>query len=64
MRGWSQVELSRRAEVRQGTISDLENGKAKSIDLALLERLARAFEVDAGYLFVTTTGPTNKKRPK
>lgn len=63
VRGWSQEELSRRAEVRQATISDLENGKAKSIDLALLERLARAFEVDAGYLFVTTAGLTSRKRP-
>lgn len=60
VRGWSQEELSRRAEVRQATISDLENGKAKSVDLALLERLAKAFEVDAGYLFVTV--PSEPKR--
>lgn len=59
VRGWSQEELSRLANVRQATISDMENGKAKSVDLSLLERLAQAFGVDAGYLFVTV--PTEPK---
>ena len=62
VRGWSQEELSRRADVRQATISDMETGKAKSVDLALLERLARAFDVDAGYLFVTTSGEPKRRR--
>ncbi len=61
-RGWSQEELSRRADVRQATISDMENGKAKSVDLALLERLAGAFEVDAGYLFVTVIEAPKRRR--
>ena len=61
-RAWSQEELSRRADVRQATISDMENGKAKSVDLALLERLAAAFEVDAGYLFVTVAEEPSRRR--
>ncbi len=62
VRGWSQEELSRRAEIRQATVSDLETGKAKSVDLALLERLAKAFGVDAGYLFVTMPAEPKGRR--
>jgi len=62
VRGWSQEDLSSKAKVRQATISDMETGKAKSVDLALLERLAAAFEVDAGYLFVTVPEEPKPRR--
>jgi transcriptional regulator with XRE-family HTH domain len=51
-KGWSQRELSRRAGVRQATVSHLESGKVKTVDLSVLERLAKALQVDAGYLIV------------
>ena len=51
-RGWSQRELARRAGIRQATISHLESGRAKTVDLAILEKLARALDVDPGYLIV------------
>ena len=49
-KAWSQRELARRADVRQATISHLESGQAKTVDLGVLERLAKAFKCDAGYL--------------
>jgi transcriptional regulator with XRE-family HTH domain len=51
-RGWSQVHLGRQAGVNQATISRIENGQTTGIDFATLEALARALEVDPGYLIV------------
>lgn len=51
-RGWSQRELSRIAGVRQATVSHLESGNVQTLDLTVLERLAKALKVDAGYLIV------------
>jgi transcriptional regulator with XRE-family HTH domain len=51
-KGWSQRELARRAEVQQPTLSAIENGRTKGIDFETLEKLARVFEVDPGYLIV------------
>lgn len=53
-KGWSQAELGRRAKVRQAMLSELEAGKRQRIDLAILERLALALEVDPALLFLTT----------
>ena len=49
-RGWSQAELARRSGVPQPTISRIEARKTNSIDLANLERLAEALEVNAAVL--------------
>ncbi|MBA3342648.1 MAG: helix-turn-helix transcriptional regulator [Gemmatimonadaceae bacterium] len=49
-KGLSQAELGKLARVRQGTISDLENGKGRRIDLDVLERLATALGVKATML--------------
>ena len=51
-RGWSQRELSRRAEVRQATVSHLESRNVKTVDLSILERIAKALGCDPGYLIV------------
>ncbi len=51
-RGWSLRELARRAGIRHATLSRIENGQTSGVDFAVLERLAEALEVDAGYLVV------------
>ena len=52
VKGWSQVELGKRAGVRQATISHLESGNAKAVDLTVLEKVAKALGVAPGYLIV------------
>lgn len=59
-KGWSQAELAVRAETRQATISDLETGKSRRVEIDLLERLAEALEVEPGELIVR--GPARKKK--
>jgi transcriptional regulator with XRE-family HTH domain len=44
-RGWTQVELARRAGVRRATVSELESRQPQRVDLAVLERIARALRV-------------------
>ena len=51
-KGWSQRQLAQIAEVRQATVSHLESGNVQTVDLSVLERLAKALRVDAGYLIV------------
>ena len=51
-KGWSQRQLAQIAEVRQATVSHLESGNVQTVDLSVLERLAKALKVDAGYLIV------------
>ncbi len=51
-KGWSQVRLADEASTRQATISDLENNRAKRIELDLIERLAAALGVEPGDLIV------------
>ena len=50
--GWTQAELGRRANVRQATISAIENEQTKGVDFDVLERLAHALGVDPGLLIV------------
>lgn len=49
-KGWAQTELGEQAEVRRATIIRIERGPAKSIDLAVLEKLADALGVDPALL--------------
>ncbi len=51
-RGWSQAELANRSGVRRATISAIENDQTTGVDFETLEGLARALEVDPGYLIV------------
>jgi len=50
--GLSQRQLAAQAKVRQGTISAIERGDSSSIDLEVLDRIARALGVDPAILFV------------
>ena len=52
VKGWSQRELSRIAGVRQATVSHLESGNVKTVDLSILEKIAKALGCDPGYLLV------------
>ena len=51
-KGWSQAELSDKAGIRRATVSAIENDQTTGIDFETLEKLARALEVDPGYLIV------------
>ena len=46
-KGWSQAELARRAGIRQATVSKYERATLTSVDLRVLEKLAKALGVNA-----------------
>lgn len=48
----TQGELAERAGIRRATVNRLENARVKSIDLEVLEKLAKALGCDPGYLIV------------
>ena len=50
-KGVSQTQLGQLARVRQATISDLENGKGRRVDLDVIERIAKALGVEPKALF-------------
>jgi len=56
-KGLSQLELADRAKTRQGTISLLESGKTRRVDLDLLERIAKALGVSPAALIVVEAPP-------
>lgn len=49
-KGLTQQQLAEAVGVRQATISDLETGKSRRIELDLIERLAKALHVKPGEL--------------
>lgn len=49
-KGLTQLELATRAKVRQATLSAIENEQTKGVDFDVLERLAKALDVDPGFL--------------
>jgi transcriptional regulator with XRE-family HTH domain len=51
-KGWTQGQLAEEAAVTRATVNRLENGKTSSIDLTVLERLAKALGVAPGLLIV------------
>jgi transcriptional regulator with XRE-family HTH domain len=61
-RGWTQVELSNRANVRQASISELETGKSQRF-LRILEKVAAALGVTAASL-LDETEPTKQPRKR
>jgi transcriptional regulator with XRE-family HTH domain len=46
-KGWSQARLAHEANTRQATISGLETGATRRIELDVLDRIARALGVTA-----------------
>lgn len=59
--GLTQVELAQRAGVRQATISELETGKTRRMDLDVLDRLCAALNVKPGDL-LERSGARGRKR--
>lgn len=49
--GFTQQQLAAKAGVRQGTVSDIELGKGRRVDLDVLERIAAALGVPPLDLF-------------
>jgi transcriptional regulator with XRE-family HTH domain len=60
-RGWSQGKLADTAGVRQATISGLETGRIRRVQLDLLERLGKALGVDAASLLVSSRSSRKAK---
>ncbi|HEX9581614.1 MAG TPA: helix-turn-helix transcriptional regulator [Gemmatimonadales bacterium] len=59
--GLTQEALAERAGVRQATISDLETGKSRRIDLDILERIAKALGCEPGELIASVKGRPRKE---
>ncbi len=59
-KGLTQEELATIAQVRQATISDIENGNTDGVKFAVLERLADALGCEPGEL-VERVKPKRKK---
>lgn len=60
-KGFSQLELARRAEVRPATVIAIEKGRTTGVDFDVLERLAVALGVDPGFLVVRTAAKGKKR---
>ncbi len=54
-RGWSQLELARRARLRPATIHALYHSRVTGIDFETLERLSQALGVEPGQLLEQVT---------
>lgn len=59
-RGLTQAALAARAGVRKATVNRIENNRVTSIDLRVLEQLARALEIDPALLLVTAFAKARK----
>jgi putative transcriptional regulator len=59
-KGLSQEELATAVGIRRATISDLETGKSRRIELDTLEKLARVLGVKPAALLVAST-PKGKR---
>jgi len=60
-RGLTQVELARRAGVRQGTVSRIERHATMKIEFTVLEQLADALDVDPALLIARAPPPRRAK---
>ena len=60
--GLSQLALGELAGVRQATISELETGKTRRIDMDVLDRLCAALNVTPGELLERETPPKRRGR--
>lgn len=62
-KGWTQGQLAQGAGVTRATVNRLENGRPKSIDFEVLEKLASALGVNAAVLIVHEP-PTQRPPPR
>ena len=58
---WTQVQLAKRAGVRQAAISELESGRRVRVDLGVLERLCAALGVTPGELLERAPAKRRKR---
>lgn len=56
-KGWSQTDLGERADLKQGTISVIENGGRENLPLSSVLAIAEALEVSLDYLIYGEEGP-------
>jgi transcriptional regulator with XRE-family HTH domain len=49
-KGWTQAGLAARAKVTQATVSNLETGVTQRLDVAVLDRIAKALGVETAAL--------------
>lgn len=63
-RGWSRNKLAALAEISQGNLSDIENGKVKSPSGAIIGRLADTLGTSADYLLglIDDPAPADRQR--
>lgn len=54
LKGWSQAELARRADIRPATLSAIETNQTKGVDFETLEALGAALGCDPALLIVST----------
>lgn len=59
--GLSQEALANLAGIRQATVSGLETGRTRRVDLPALERLAKALGVEPHQLFETVPAPKRRR---
>ena len=60
-KGWTQEDLASRARLRQASLSAMETGQTKGVDFATLDRIARVFEVEPGFLIVRLPDKKGKR---
>jgi len=51
LRGWTLEQLAERIEMTGKHVGEVERGKVKKLDVALLTKVAETFEVDIAELF-------------
>lgn len=61
-RQWSQAQLAEKVGIRQATISGLESGRTRRVDLDTLERIGAALGVDPAALLVNRPRASTKRR--
>jgi transcriptional regulator with XRE-family HTH domain len=65
VKGWTQAELARRCALRPATLSAIETNSTTGIDLATLEAIADALDVEPGFLIAReprTKKPASRRR--
>jgi DNA-binding Xre family transcriptional regulator len=61
-KGLTQVQLAKKAKVRQATISEMEAGKTVRLNLDVLDRLCRVLGVEPGDLLEREKPTKRRKR--